>query len=113
MRLRRKHEEEEAVLEKEIEEIKKLLDSKRSFDDNFVWCYTHGRRHRIHEEKDVIYLGSRCQTVKIPKQCLTKYDHIYRHWKFRKEVVKNETKIFSINKCIICGKTIESYVCSN
>ena len=99
-------------LNDETRRIRKELDEKREFVENWVWCYHCNKRHRPWSD----VARTKHRTVKIPKQCLTKYDHIYKRIGGREEpetdpkfsdLGSNLMRVISISECIVCGKRKE------
>ena len=96
------------MLHKEVLKLQFEYDSKREFDKNWVWCYTCRKKH--HPWSRIYW---RHRTVKIPKQCLTKYDHIYDSTKAKKVRKEYQEKLpncfvwIFAEKCIVCGHTRE------
>ncbi len=105
------------ALEGRVVALRRRLDEAREWDEKRIWCHTCQKRH---------YTWSRLrwgkhQTVRIPKRCLTKYDHVYKYAGFREETPDPEAERalaqrpdhrlreqIAIDECIVCGEKKES-----
>jgi len=109
------------ILEGRVVALKRRLDEAREWDEKRIWCHTCQRRHYTWSR----LRWGRHQTVRIPKRCLTKYDHVYKYAGFREEPPDPEaeaalgnralaqrpdhglTKEIAISECIVCGEKKE------
>jgi len=98
-------------LSDEVFKLKQQYDQQREFDEKYAWCRMCSKKHRRNTQVERHHM-----TQKIPKQCLTKYDHIYDFGlakRVRKEFPYKEHPnlyvwIYS-EPCIACGHTHEVF----
>ena len=64
------------LLQKDVASVKWHMDQLREYDKNYVWCHKCNMRHRIGSQ---LSYSRKHQCVKIPKRCLSKYDHIFKY----------------------------------
>lgn len=95
-------------LSKEVRKLERNYDEVREFDEKYGWCSLCVMKHRLYTN-----VAKEHNVQKIPKQCLTKYDHIY-NWNRAKKVRKQFLKEYSdayvwiySEPCIVCGHTHE------
>lgn len=99
------------ALESRVIVLRHRLDETREWDEKRVWCHLCQKRHYSWSS----LRWGKHQIVKIPKRCLTKYDHVYKYAGFREEEPEESEgvdhrlrKEIAISECIVCGEKKET-----
>ena len=95
-------------LQEDVASVKWHIDQLREFDTKHVWCHTCNKRHRIGTQ---VSHSRKHNCVKIPKRCLSKYDHIWEYLSYKDTPVAELTEGLLQGKPLGKSATVGKYQC--